>query len=343
VIDWYANPSRLHHRSFDGKGKEVRIFVHRDLQGSAAAYAPGDDSINFGDAIPGTLTPPAAALDVAAHELTHGVTNHAARIGWAGTSAAQAPLDEALADIFAATVEHDLLPGPGNMHFGEALGIVGKTGYRDHLAPASRDVVTAQLDALPDPNWGGWARDRYASAGIPTKAWSLMVNGGEHRGVSMPVALGWDLPRDLFWQSLQSLRTHPAFWTPRALAWGQIVSAKAPERHLTREQIDTVACAWIAVNALDSRELSIVRTFGIALACGPHGSGFTPPSVSRNECAGRGSATVCSDITGQIARKCKNGAPITDLFCADLAQKCQRGGPDDPTAMLSPDGTLLCE
>ncbi|CAN5848061.1 hypothetical protein BH11MYX4_BH11MYX4_25190 [soil metagenome] len=340
VIEWFADPSKLNYRSFDGKGMEVRVFVHRDLQGSSAGYAPGDDSINFADIIPGTITPPAVALDIAAHEFTHGVTNHAAGIGWAGTNAQQAPLDEALSDIFAATLEHDVKPGPGNMQFGEELGIAGKTGYRDHLEPASRDVVNPQLDAMPDPNWTGWAQRPYVSAGIPTRAWSLMVTGGEHRGVGMPAALGWELTRDLFWESLQSLRAHPALWTPRALAWSQIGRARMDGRKFTHEQIDTVACAWSAVNALDSTELATLRTLGIAQTCSS--APKTGPISPANECAGHGNATVCSAVPG-LARICKNGIPVNDAFCADLAQACQKTSPDDPTAQLTGDGALICE
>jgi hypothetical protein len=346
VVDWYASPEKLKHRSFDGKGKDVRIFVHRDLQGSLAGYIPSEDSINFedpssdGNAV--AYTPPAVALDIAAHEFTHGVTNHAAGLGGRGPSALQAPLSEALSDIFGATIEHDLEPGPGNMLFGEALALKSnKVALRNHDAPASPDLVSPQLDALPDPSWAGWGRAPYASAGVPTKAWSLMVNGGEHRGVGMPSALGWDLARDVFWRSLRGLRADPSFWTPRVLAWGQITDARW--RGLPSEQVDTIACAWIAVNALDLWELNTLKGLGVANSCvRPARGGGAAPTVG-NECAGHGDATICPALPGPFALQCKKGAPVFTPFCADLSTRCVRTSPDDPTAVLTPDGTITCE
>lgn len=345
VVDWYGNPAKLKHRSFDGKGKDVRVYVHRDMKGAAAGYTPSDDALNFDDVAPSSILPPAVALDITAHEFTHAVTNHASAVGWLGTDALQGPLDEALSDIFAATLEHDLSPGPGNMRFGEVLSPQGKRAYRDHLAPASPDVVAPQLDALPDPHWSGWGKNRYDSAGVPTKAWSLMVSGGEHRGIAMPAALGWDMARDLFWQSLRSLRSHSSFWTPHALAWGQILAAKAPARGLTHDQIDTVACAWIAVNALDIVELTALHTLEIGTTCARTSPGPTPkpaPTIA-NECAGHGDTTICPAIAGPFAQVCKKGMPMATTFCADLAQRCVRVSPGDPTAALTPDGTLICE
>jgi Zn-dependent metalloprotease len=346
VVDWYASPEKLNHRSFDGKDKGVRVFVHRDLGGDLAIYNASDDAITFEDPSSAekavTATPPAVAFDVAAHEFTHGVTNYAAGLGRRGAGALQKPLSEALSDIFAATIEHDQQPGPGNMLFGEALALkANKVAVRNHDAPASPDVSTPQLDALPDPNWAGWARDPYASAGVPTKAWSLMVNGGEHRGIGMPSALGWDLARDVFWRSLRGLRAHPSFWTPRALAWGQITAASW--RGLPREQVDTIACAWIAVNALDLWELNTLKSLGVANSCvRPARGGGAAPTVG-NECAGHGDAIICPALPGPFALQCKKGAPVYTPFCADLSTRCVRTSPDDPTTVLTPDGTITCE
>jgi Zn-dependent metalloprotease len=346
VVDWYANPEKLNYRSFDGKGKNVRVFVHRDLKGGLAAYSANDDAIMFED--PSSeekavaYTPPAVAFDIAAHEFTHGVTNYAAGLGWRGADALQKPLSEALSDIFGATIEHDQQPGAGNMLFGEALALKNnKVAVRNHDAPASPDVSSPQLDALPEPNWPGWGRDAYASAGVPTKAWSLMVNGGEHRGVGMPSALGWDLARDVFWRSLRGLRAHPSFWTPRALAWGQITAARW--RALPPEQVDTIACAWVAVNALDLLELNTLKSLGVAKSCvRPARGGGAAPTVG-NECAGHGDAIICPALPGPFALQCQKGAPVFTPFCADLSTRCVRTSPDDPTTVLTPDGTITCE
>jgi len=95
--DYFA---RVHGRSgWDGKNKGIHAVVHYG-QGYDNAFFDGDELV-FGDGDGQTFAPLAGALDVVAHEFTHGVTAHTAKLGMEGQNGA---LNEAISDIFGAFV-----------------------------------------------------------------------------------------------------------------------------------------------------------------------------------------------------------------------------------------------
>ncbi|WP_055530495.1 M4 family metallopeptidase [Streptomyces graminilatus] len=83
-------------------------------------------------------THPLTALDVAAHEMTHGVTAATARLNYSGESGG---LNEATSDIFAAAVEfHENLPAdPGDYLVGEKIDINGNGTPLRYMDKPSKD------------------------------------------------------------------------------------------------------------------------------------------------------------------------------------------------------------
>jgi bacillolysin len=105
--DYFA---KVHGRKgWDGKNKGVHTTVHYGV-GYDNAFFDGKQLV-FGDGDGSDFSAFPGALDVVAHEFTHGVTYHTARLGMEDESGA---LNEALSDIFGCFVE-------GNWKMGEAI------------------------------------------------------------------------------------------------------------------------------------------------------------------------------------------------------------------------------
>jgi len=103
VFDFYAS---LERNSLDDEGMPIVSVVNASDRGRPLynAFWNGDH-VTFGNPEPGPdgdLYPLSAALDIVAHELTHGVTEHAADFVYLHQSGA---LDEAYADYFGNAVE----------------------------------------------------------------------------------------------------------------------------------------------------------------------------------------------------------------------------------------------
>ena len=96
--------SQVHDRNgLDGRGNGSKSAVNATYQGS------GDGAWNTGDLLfygsgGSTFSNTAAALDVAAHEFTHGVINSSSNLDYSFQSGA---LNESFADFFGATVDPD--------------------------------------------------------------------------------------------------------------------------------------------------------------------------------------------------------------------------------------------
>ncbi|MFJ9025364.1 M4 family metallopeptidase [Streptomyces sp. NPDC102259] len=104
-------------------------YVNAFWQDSCFCMTYGDGSGN---------THPLTALDVAAHEMSHGVTAATANLTYSGESGG---LNEATSDIFAAAVEFhsDLAADPGDYLVGEKIDINGNGTPLRYMDKPSRD------------------------------------------------------------------------------------------------------------------------------------------------------------------------------------------------------------
>lgn len=131
-----------------------------------------------------TIGPFAASLDIAAHELTHGVVDSTSRLLGFGEPGA---LNEAFADIIGTSVEfffRSERTTPPNYDIGEDSVRGARRGIRSLDNPA----LHSQIPGLPNADhysrrYRGPLDDQgeHANAGIPGNAFHLAVEGGRNR------------------------------------------------------------------------------------------------------------------------------------------------------------------
>jgi thermolysin len=155
------------------------------------AFYAGDGLMVYGEGLPPGFTYQgkvwnyfAGALDIVAHELTHGVTDYSSRLIYRNESGA---LNEAFSDMMGVSVEFFFqLPGSGPLRADYVLGedmITG--GIRSIQNPAAfgdPDHYSLRYTG-PEDNGGV-----HTNSGIATNAFYLAIEGGTHRisGINVP-------------------------------------------------------------------------------------------------------------------------------------------------------------
>ena len=149
-----------------------------------AFYLPFDNSVNYGDGDGKTFAPFSSALDVVAHEITHGVTQHSSDLIYRNESGA---LNEAISDIMGVATEFFFQPvGDGRLKAdwlgGEDLFIDFGPYFRSFSSPTSGpDHYSIRYTG--DLDNGGV----HYNSSIANHAYYLMVMGGTNRvsGISV--------------------------------------------------------------------------------------------------------------------------------------------------------------
>ncbi|MGA9522906.1 MAG: DNA/RNA non-specific endonuclease [Myxococcaceae bacterium] len=124
----------------------------------------------------------AAALDVVAHEILHGLTDHTARLEYAAMSGA---MNESYSDIFGVIVSNLDKPGLDNWNWqmGEELDETG-IPIRDLRSPSLYDQPEHMRDyrELPVDQWNDWG-GVHINSGIHNKAaYNLLTSRGSDGG-----------------------------------------------------------------------------------------------------------------------------------------------------------------
>ncbi|MGI5862623.1 MAG: M4 family metallopeptidase [Myxococcales bacterium] len=168
--------------SYNGQGARIDSYVHDSMSGNAYWYA---NTLNFGDA-DSQMANPATALDVVAHELSHGVVEYTANLAYEFESGA---LNEAWADILGASCE---AYGDGGTPNADTWKI-GEDVYTPYTAgDALRYMNNPTLDGISYDFWP----ERFLTADAPSEyndmggvhtnsgignlAYYLAVAGGRH-------------------------------------------------------------------------------------------------------------------------------------------------------------------
>ncbi|MFF0448489.1 M4 family metallopeptidase [Streptomyces sp. NPDC004609] len=151
----------------DGAGASSRVhygtnYVNAFWQDSCFCMTYGDGAANL---------KPLTAIDVAAHEMTHGVTSATARLVYSGESGG---LNEATSDIFAAAVEFH---GNNTQDVGDYL-VGEKIDIRGNGSPL-RHMDTPSKDGLSKDYWysGIGGVDVHYSSG-PANHWFYLLSEG---------------------------------------------------------------------------------------------------------------------------------------------------------------------
>ncbi|MBX3743972.1 MAG: M4 family metallopeptidase [Verrucomicrobiae bacterium] len=231
-------------RSFDGRGINITGLIHarfKDSQGRLyqdnAFFNPNLNLMVFGDGeqhtAPGMLP---AALDIAAHELTHGVVDNAAAFRYENQPGA---LHEHMADFFACMVDRD------DWLLGEdTMGSLPHAAWRDLSNPANPNVKEPgpktmaeyrNLPNTPEGDLGGV----HVNSTIPSYAAFLFADG--------PGGLGRARAERIVYRALTRYMTqYSAFIDYRRAA-----VAAATDLHPGGTEAGVVAAAFDAVGILD--------------------------------------------------------------------------------------------
>ena len=164
-------------KAMNDKNRELLLCVHLGKNYQNAYFDPSNKYMFFGDGNPATNYPYTTALDVVAHEFTHGITDASSQLIYASESGA---LNEAFSDIMATSCEF----------FQQPAG----TGYRQAEWWVGEDCSKGfhPMRSLANPSgirvWSGTYPDHYS------RRWVLPVDanndwGGVH--INCTIASHW--------------------------------------------------------------------------------------------------------------------------------------------------------
>ncbi|MGM0612579.1 MAG: PKD domain-containing protein [Bacteroidota bacterium] len=115
TYDYYL--SKHNRNSIDNNGLTITSYLHYDVDYANAFW--NGQFMTYGDGNGSNVTP-LTAIDIVAHEITHGVTSHTADLIYQDESGA---LNEGFSDIFASAVEAYARPNNHNWDIGEDIGV----------------------------------------------------------------------------------------------------------------------------------------------------------------------------------------------------------------------------
>lgn len=186
--------------SVDDRGQILISAVHVGTNWNNASWNGRQMSYGDGDGI--RFHPLAAGLDVAAHEMSHGVIQHTANLIYRNESGA---LNESFADIFGAMVDRD------DWLIGEDIMANGAIGLRSLEDPAAL-IENRTLAPYPDH----WSK-RYTgtldnggvhiNSSINNKAAYLVSEGGTHYGVEVE-GIGREATEQIYYRALDLYLTN---------------------------------------------------------------------------------------------------------------------------------------
>lgn len=165
TYDYYFN---IHGRnSIDDNGFALNSYVHYDVNyanafwdGTRMTYGDGDGSWD-----------PLVALDIAGHEITHGLTEFTAGLNYSAESGA---LNESFSDIFGTAIENYGRPTDWNWLIGDEIGAT--------LRSMSNPNAYGDPDTYFGTNWasltGGDNGGVHTNSGVQNYWYYLMVAGG---------------------------------------------------------------------------------------------------------------------------------------------------------------------
>lgn len=227
--------------SLDGKGEKLVSNVHISTN-FVNAYWDGTQ-MNYGDG-DGKTAGPLTTLDIAGHEIAHGLTERTAGLIYEGESGG---LNEAMSDIIGSGVEWYAAQKNGAVEFDWKVG-------EDAWTPANGNGDA--LRYMDDPTKDGYSVDNYknypkqtevhGSSGIANNAFYLLANGGKNRtsGLEVKDGIGMEKGLKVFARALEH------YMTPRttfAQARQATVQAATDLYGANSAEVKKVQESWTAV------------------------------------------------------------------------------------------------
>ncbi len=195
ALTWDYYLSTFGRRGIDGNGFKVLSRVHYGRKYNNAFW--NGSSMTYGDGDGSTFTP-LVSLDVAGHEITHGLTEKTAGLIYSNESGA---LNESFSDIFGTMVEYSSGVN-GDYQIGEDIYTPGTAGdaLRSMSNPASAgdpDHYSIRYTGTSDN--GGV----HINSGIPNHVFYLLAEGGTNRTSGLSVSgIGRTKAAAIFYRTL---------------------------------------------------------------------------------------------------------------------------------------------
>ena len=237
----------LGRNSIDGFGMRLDGYVHYDTAFNNAFW-DGQQMV-FGDGDGILFTDFTGSLDVIGHELTHGVTEHAAGLVYANQPGA---LSESVSDVFGALVKQ----WAGKQEAASADWLIGADIFTPEVEADALRSMRAPGTAYDSPTLGKDPQPDHMSRFVHKPEWD--DNGGVHINSGIPnrafylVATGiggyaWEAPGHIWYEALKASSPTTDFQ-----AFAETTVLKAGQLYGASEQ-QAVRAAWhdvgIAVGA----------------------------------------------------------------------------------------------
>lgn len=235
VFDYYKTTHLRN--SLDGNGKNLMVAIHFGTNlnnafwnGTFMVYGDGDNVL---------FKPLAGCLDVAAHEMTHGVIENSANLIYENQSGA---LNESFADVFGAMVDRD------DWLMGEDCTVASPGFLRSLLNPAQgvsgQPVKMSQYQNLPNSEQGDNG-GVHINSGIPNRAAYLIAEGLTAEGLG--TSIGRAKTEKIYYAALTNYLT----------ASSQFIDARRATIQAATDlygatEAQAVATAWDVVEVTDS-------------------------------------------------------------------------------------------
>jgi Zn-dependent metalloprotease len=245
TFDYYKTQHARNGIFGDGRGVKSRVhygsaYVNAFWDGKQMTYGDGDGS-EFG---------PLVSLDVAGHEMSHGVTENTAGLTYSGESGG---LNEATSDIFGTMVEFYAANSQdkGDYYIGEQFDLQNHSGFRRMDHPS---LDGSSLDCWSS---GAGSVDVHFSSGIGNHFFYLLAEGSGAKTIgdkshdsptcngSTVSGIGSDAAADIWFRALDVYMTSS---TNYAGARTATLDAARDIFGTGTTQYDAVAAAWSAVS-----------------------------------------------------------------------------------------------
>ncbi len=191
---------RHNRESIDGAGAQLVSYLHFDVN-FGNAFWDGIAS-TFGDGNPdGSLNLPVVALEIVAHEFTHGLTDYSADLIYLNESGA---LNESFSDIFGAATDIYTRPGQINWLIGEesTIGAVGIRNFADPNTHEDPDTYLGDFYQVGGGDGGGV----HTNSGVMNYWFYLLSEGGsginDNGDVFDITAIGWEKAMQIAYRNL---------------------------------------------------------------------------------------------------------------------------------------------
>jgi len=190
--------SDFNRNSYDNEGTPIKSYVHVSMSFFSRKYVNAfwdGVAMSYGDGDGKNSSPLSGALDVVAHEITHGITSHSSKLIYKGESGA---LNESFSDIMAAYAEYKIQPKKFDWKLGEDVWTPNKEGdalrYMDSPTKDKEAKLERQKESGVTINKELYSRDFYPekfkgtednggvhlNSGIPNLIFYLLSEGGQH-------------------------------------------------------------------------------------------------------------------------------------------------------------------